>query len=84
MTRIVTTHYRYKRPPGKRKPVALEVPPVVKATDPAKASKRARADLPPKPVGNTTSIKRAGPQPRLRPMMTTGPPSSPRGGLGRR
>ena len=29
--RIVTTHYRYKRPPGKRKPVALEVPAVVKA-----------------------------------------------------
>jgi hypothetical protein len=24
MTRIVTTHYRYKRPPGKRKSVALE------------------------------------------------------------
>jgi hypothetical protein len=26
MTRIVRTHYRYNRPPGKRKPVALEVP----------------------------------------------------------
>jgi hypothetical protein len=26
MTRIVTTHYRYKRPPGKGKAVALEVP----------------------------------------------------------
>jgi hypothetical protein len=29
MTRIVTTHYRYKRPPGREKPVALEVPAVV-------------------------------------------------------
>ena len=26
MNRIVRTAYRYKRPPGKRKPVALEVP----------------------------------------------------------
>jgi hypothetical protein len=30
-TRIVRTAYRYKRPPGKRKPVALEVPAVVTA-----------------------------------------------------
>ena len=29
MTRIATTYYRYKRPPGKRKPVAFEVPAVV-------------------------------------------------------
>ena len=35
MTRIATTYYRYKRPPGKRKPVALEVPAVITA-----ASKR--------------------------------------------
>ena len=26
---IVTTHYRYKRPPRKRKAVALEVPAIV-------------------------------------------------------
>ena len=31
MTRIVTTHYRYKRPPRKRKAVALEVPAIVRA-----------------------------------------------------
>ena len=31
MTRIVRTAYRYKRPPRKRKPVALEVPAVVAA-----------------------------------------------------
>ena len=30
MTRIVTTHYRYKRPPRKRKPVAIQVPAVVR------------------------------------------------------
>ena len=29
--RIVTTHYRYKRPPRRKKPVALEVPAVVTA-----------------------------------------------------
>jgi hypothetical protein len=29
MTRIVTTHYRYKRPPRKRKAVAVEAPAVV-------------------------------------------------------
>jgi hypothetical protein len=33
MTRIVTTHYRYKRPPRRKKPVALKVPEVVKAVD---------------------------------------------------
>jgi hypothetical protein len=42
MTRIVTTHYRYKRPPGREKPVALEVPAVVKAADPAKAHRRTK------------------------------------------
>ena len=31
MTRIVTTTYRYKRPPRKRKAVALEVPAIVRA-----------------------------------------------------
>jgi hypothetical protein len=31
MTRIVTSTYRYKRPPKKRKAVALEVPAIVKA-----------------------------------------------------
>ena len=29
MKRIVTTHYRYKRPPKKRKAVALEAPAIV-------------------------------------------------------
>ena len=35
MTRIITTTYRYKRPPKKRKAVALEVPVIV-------ATKRSR------------------------------------------
>jgi len=35
MTRIVRTAYRYQRPPRKRPAVALEVPAVVKAADPA-------------------------------------------------
>jgi hypothetical protein len=48
MARVVTTHYRYKRPPRRKKPVALEVPAVVKAADPAKAHQRAVArDEPP-------------------------------------
>jgi hypothetical protein len=42
MTRIVRTHYRYKRPPKRRKAVALEVPAIVKAADPGKARKRSR------------------------------------------
>jgi hypothetical protein len=41
MTRIVHTTYHYKRPPKRKKPVALDVPAVVKAADPAKARKRA-------------------------------------------
>src|SRR5215469_15495991 len=40
-SRIVRTTYHYKRPPRRKKPVALEVPAVVKAADPAKARKRA-------------------------------------------
>jgi hypothetical protein len=39
MTRIVRHAYRYKRPPRKRKAVALEVPAIARAADPAKASK---------------------------------------------
>jgi hypothetical protein len=31
MTRIVTTHYRYKRPPRKRKAVAIEAPAIAAA-----------------------------------------------------
>jgi hypothetical protein len=38
-SRIVHTAYRYKRPPRRKKPVAIEVPEVVKAADPAKAGR---------------------------------------------
>jgi hypothetical protein len=46
MVRIVTSHYRYQRPPRKRQAAALEVPAVVKAADPAKARKRAKSAEP--------------------------------------
>ena len=42
MTRIFRTHYRYKRPPRKRKAVALEVPAVVAISD--KTRKRVAKD----------------------------------------
>jgi hypothetical protein len=35
VTRIVTTHYRYKRPLKRKQPVAIEGPEVVNAADPA-------------------------------------------------
>jgi hypothetical protein len=68
MTRIVTTTYRYKRPPRKRKAVALEVPAVVtrkRAAGPAKSVKAADR-LPEQPANDdrkpaivsTTSRKR--------------------------
>jgi hypothetical protein len=53
MTRIATTYYRYKRPPGKRKPVALEVPAVITT-----ASKRKRASAEAK-AALAASIERA-------------------------
>jgi hypothetical protein len=46
MTRIVTTHYRCKRPPRKRKPAALEVPEIVTA---ARAESFRRGRRPPWP-----------------------------------
>jgi hypothetical protein len=43
---IVRTAYRYKRPPGKRKPVALEVPAVITtASQRKRASEEAKAAL---------------------------------------
>jgi hypothetical protein len=41
MARIVTSAYRYKRPPRRKKAVALDVPAIVRAAEPAKARKRA-------------------------------------------
>jgi hypothetical protein len=49
MTRIVTTHYRYKRPPRKRKAVALEAPAIVTAkssrSQPVGRKKQAAAEV---------------------------------------
>jgi hypothetical protein len=51
MTRIVTTHYRYKRPPGRKKPVALEVPAVVTAKSRRRPiGEKAAAEMPFAPV----------------------------------
>ena len=61
--RIVTSTYRYKRPPRWKKAVALEVPAVVRAVDPAArrqpmpATPESTATL---PAVVSTSIKRAG------------------------
>jgi hypothetical protein len=65
MARIVRTTYRYKRPPRRKKPVALEVPAVVKAVEPAKARKRAsgqgREPPPPAPEPANDDLKPAPP-----------------------
>jgi hypothetical protein len=44
MTRIVTTTYRYKRPPKKRKAVALEVPVIVATKRSRRSMERAAAE----------------------------------------
>jgi hypothetical protein len=48
MPRIVTTHYRYKRPPRKRKAVASEAPAVVRKAKPSNDN-RPEAELLPNP-----------------------------------
>jgi hypothetical protein len=61
--RIVRTAYRYKRPPKRKKPVALELPAVVKAADPAKAHRRTMPppeSTPAIPAVVRSSTKRAG------------------------
>ena len=52
MTRIVTTHYRYKRPPRKRKAVPLEASAVVKAKSNRRPNLEAKAaaEVPRAPV----------------------------------
>jgi hypothetical protein len=49
MTRIVTTHYRHKRPPRKRKAVALEAPVIVTTKSsrhpPVRGTKEAAAEV---------------------------------------
>jgi hypothetical protein len=54
MARIVTNHYRYKRPPKKRKPAApLEGPRVVTIRDRKRAPEKVLAEAEPQPATNT-------------------------------
>jgi hypothetical protein len=57
MTRIVTSHYRYKRPPRKRKVVALDVPVIVSAKTAAARFERRR------PRGRGKSLAQRARQP---------------------
>ena len=52
MTRIVTTHYRYKAPPRKRKAVAIEGPAIVRKDDARPTAEPDTATDPPKPPAN--------------------------------
>ncbi len=63
MSRIVTTHYRYKRPPRKRKAIALEVPAIV--TIPAKKLRRVsmRINTSSDAAIETTSVQEKAPPP---------------------
>jgi hypothetical protein len=54
VTRIVRTAYHCKRPPKRKQPVAIEVPAVVRAADPAKARRRAQ----PTPPESTPAISK--------------------------
>ena len=63
MTAIVTTHYRYKRPPRKRKAVVLEVPAIVTAMAPKPRKSgdppilRQDNAAPPAPIGANDDAK---------------------------
>jgi hypothetical protein len=46
MARIVSTQYRYKRPPKKRKPATIKVPEVVTVRDRKRAANRQVPDNP--------------------------------------
>jgi hypothetical protein len=61
VTRIVTHAHRYKRPPRKRKAVALEVPTVVKA-----GKRRPVADPAPEPAQPVRSAIVTAKKPRAR------------------
>jgi hypothetical protein len=81
MARIVTTQYRYKRPPKKRKPAAIKVPEVVTVRDRKRVANRRVPDNPeatPQPANDDrkagiVSAKKPG-----RPHRSLARPSSPR------
>ncbi len=52
MARIVTTQYRYKRPPKKRKPVAIKVPEVVTVRVPKRVGKASKSESDTKPTND--------------------------------
>ena len=60
MTRIVTSTYRYKRPPRNRKPVLLEVPAIVRKGAAKPKTTPAPANDDRKPV--IVTVKRRGSQ----------------------
>jgi hypothetical protein len=66
MTRVVTTHYRYKRPPRRKQPVALEVPEVVKTADPAKAHTSVRPVPKTPSPANDDGLTEPAPRPAAR------------------
>jgi hypothetical protein len=72
MTNIVRSTYRYKRPPKRKKAVPLEVP-VVRAADPAKIRKRAKA-APSESTLATPAVISTG---RKRTASSATPPASP-------
>jgi hypothetical protein len=65
MTRIVTTHYRYRRPPRKRKVGALEAPAIVTAKSsrrpPVEGIEEEAAAEASEPPAITTTGRRAQP-----------------------
>ena len=95
MTRIVTTHYRYKRPPRKRKPVALDIPAIVTAKNSRRPNleEKAAAEVPRRPQFPERRGQQRNQAHRARqhelllrcpPTITPSPRSSPLGRRGRR
>jgi hypothetical protein len=64
MTRIVTSHYRYKRPPRKRRAVPLEVPAVVTIE---RKTRRRKSDAAKAAPVESTSVEQPSPAPMARP-----------------
>jgi hypothetical protein len=68
---IVTTHYRYKRPPRKRKAVALEGPAVVTVRHKRRVSPEVRSDGTSAPADQTSAIITAR-RPKVAPSFPSG------------
>jgi hypothetical protein len=57
MTRIVSSHYRYKPPPRRKKAVALEVPAIVTIRDKKRVTVEDLADAEQKPATKPAPVK---------------------------